>query len=500
VTTTLVVTFLGIALIAAVGFLGRRGAITDVSDWAVGGRSFGALTMWFLQAGEVFTTFTFLAMAGLAFAGGAAALYALPYIPLAYVGLYFLGPMLWRRARERGHVTQADFLADHFGSRGFGVVVAILGVVFLLPYLQLQITGLGLAVQLATGQKASGTVSMVVAFVLTVAFVLWAGIRGVASTSYLKDALMLVVLIVLVAVVPAAVNGGIGPTFERILADAPRMLTIHAGQYDAGYFISSTVASTLGVLFMTLPHSWPALLSAGSERAVRRNYAYLPIYSVCLLLPMIIGFVAFTALPPGTSSNGALLTIAGQVFPSWFVGVVVVATAATAMVPAAGLIIGMSSLVARNVVATTSPQRQTLVNQVSVVGLTGLALVLAIVRPDLLANLLLLTYSGLDQLVPALVLALFALRWAGLRPVLAGLVVGEVVVIALTFGPYSGTVNEGLIALVPNIAVVVAGALIERRRAGGAPTRTAEPTPVPARGAPSGATGSRGLNASRGSA
>ena len=409
--------------------------------------------------------------------------------------------MLWRRARERGHVTQADFLADHFGSRRFGILVAVLGVVFLPPYLQLQITGLGLAVQLATGQKASGTVSMVVAFALVVAFVLWAGIRGVASTSYLKDALMLVVLIVLVAVVPAAVNGGIGPTFERVLADAPRMLTINVGQYDAGYFISSSVASTLGVLFMTLPHSWPALLSAGSERAVRRNYAYLPIYSVCLVLPMIIGFVAFTALPPSTSSNGALLTIAGQVFPSWLVGVVVVATAATAMVPAAGLIIGMSSLVARNVVRTTSPQGQTVVNQASVVVLTGLALVLAIVRPDLLANLLLLTYSGLDQLVPALVLALFAhpgraerrgwTSWAGLCPVLAGLVVGEVVVIALTFGPYAGTVNEGLIALVPNILVVVVGALIERRRGGGAPTVSEEPVPVAAGGEP--AAGDRSL-------
>ena len=38
-TATLVVTFVGIALIAAVGFLGRRGAITDVSDWAVANES-----------------------------------------------------------------------------------------------------------------------------------------------------------------------------------------------------------------------------------------------------------------------------------------------------------------------------------------------------------------------------------------------------------------------------------------------------------------------------
>ena len=69
---------------------------------------------------------------------------------------------------------------------------------------------------------------------LVVAFVLWAGIRGVASTSYLKDALMLVVLIVLVAVVPAAVNGGIGPTFERVLADAPRCSPSTPASYDAG--------------------------------------------------------------------------------------------------------------------------------------------------------------------------------------------------------------------------------------------------------------------------
>jgi SSS family solute:Na+ symporter len=232
VTATLVVTFAGIALIAVVGFLGRRGAITDVSDWAVGGRSFGSWTMWFLQAGEVFTTFTFLGMAGLAFAGGAAALYALPYVPLAYAGLYFLGPVVWRRARERGHVTQADFLADHFGSRGLGALVAVLGVVFLLPYLQLQITGLGLAVQLATGDKTSSDVSITIAFVLVVAFVLWAGIRGVATASYFKDALMLVVLLVLLIAIPAHFAGGIGPTFDKILAAHPDMLKVHTGEND----------------------------------------------------------------------------------------------------------------------------------------------------------------------------------------------------------------------------------------------------------------------------
>src|SRR5689334_15935161 len=369
---TLAVTLIGIAVIALLGFLGRRKATSDLSEWTVGGRKFGAMTMWFLQAGEVFTTFTFLGMAGLAFTGGVAALYALPYIPLAYVGLYFLGPIIWHRAQQRGHITQADFLADFYDSKLLGVVTAIFGVVFLLPYLQLQITGLGLAVQLATGDTTSSNVSIIIAFVLTVAFVLWAGIRGVATTSYLKDALMLIILLVLTFAIPAHFNGGIGATFHKILAQSPQFLSVHGGDYDTAWFFSSMIASTLGVLFMTLPHQWPALLSAESPKAVRRNYVFLPAYSIALALPMMIGFVGLLVLPVKTSSNGVLLALANQTFPGWFVGIVVVATAATAMVPAAGLIIGMSSVIARNIAPARTERRQFLVNQGSVVGVTGL--------------------------------------------------------------------------------------------------------------------------------
>ncbi len=462
-TSTLTVTLLGIVFIAVLGFLGRRKPTGDLSEWTHGGRQFGAMTMWFLQAGEVFTTFTFLGMAGLAFSGGVAALYALPYIPLAYIGLYFLAPIIWRRAHERGHLTQADFLADFYGSKLLGLIAAIIGVVFLLPYLQLQITGLGLAVQLATGDQTSSTVSMIIAFVLVIAFVLWSGIRGVATTSYFKDAIMLVVLLVLVIAIPAHFTGGIGATFHKIMVTHPDMLKVHAGKYDSVWFFSSMVASVLGVLFMTFPHQWPALLSAKSSKAVRRNYVFLPIYSIALALPMIIGFTALIVLPKGSKSNAALLTLVQQAFPGWFIGVVVVATAATAMVPAAGLLIGMSSLIARNIARTRSQRSQFMVNQGAVVGVTTLALAMAIARPDLLANLLLLTYSGLDQLIPAIGLALLTRKLVGVWPVMAGLLVGELVVIWLTFGnAYSGHINVGLVALVPNIIVLLAGTVLER--------------------------------------
>jgi len=299
--------------------------------------------------------------------------------------------------------------------------------------------------------------------VLVIAFVLWSGIRGVATTSYFKDAIMLVVLLVLVVAIPAHFTGGIGATFHKIMLTHPDMLHIHTGKYDTAWFFTSMVASVLGVLFMTFPHQWPALLSAKSPKAVRRNYVFLPVYSIALALPMIIGFTALLVLPKASKSNAALLTLVHQSFPGWFIGIVVVATAATAMVPAAGLLIGMSSLVARNIAPTRSQRSQFMVNQGAVVAVTTLALVMAIARPDLLANLLLLTYSGLDQLIPAIGLALLTRKLIGVWPVLAGLVVGEIVVIWLTFGnAYSGHVNVGLVALVPNIVVLLAGAVMER--------------------------------------
>jgi SSS family solute:Na+ symporter len=469
----LIFTFAGIVLIGVLGFLGRRTPAADLSEWAVGGRKFGSVTMWFLQAGEVFTTFTFLGMAGLAFSGGVAALYSLPYVPIGYMVLFFLAKRLWTMGKERGYLTQGDFLADRFGSRFLGTLSAVLGVLFVLPYLQLQITGLGLIVKLVTGDAASSTLSMVVGCALVVAFVLWAGLRGVAATSYFKDVIMLVVLVVLLVAVPTHFAGGVSGVFHRIDQLHPQVLTVHAGSNDHTWFITSMLVSAIGVGLMCLPHTWPALMSARDPKVLRRNYTWMPIYELCLLLPMIIGFAAILVLPKGSDSNGVLLNLSKDVLPGWATGLVVVAAIATAMVPAAGILIGISSLVARNIVRVRAPRTQFWVNHGTVVLACGLALLLGISRPDLLANLLLLTYSGSVQLAPANVLGFTRRVPVGKVPVLAGLLVGELVVIWLTFVDTDlvGHVNVGLVGLAANLVVLLLGALVERART---PEREAE--------------------------
>ncbi|MHB6911198.1 sodium:solute symporter family protein [Streptomyces sp. DB-54] len=482
---TLFICILGMVAIGALGLLGRRRPAASVEEWSIGDRNFGAFTTWLLQAGEIYTTFTFLGLAGLAFTSGVAVTYVLPYLPLAYVGLYAIAPVIWRMGRDRGYLTQGDFFADRYGSRLFGGLTSLLGVVFLLPYLQLQITGLGLVIQLATGNKGAGTPAMIAASVLVVAFVLWSGIRGVAKASYLKDGLMVIALLVLLVMLPAHFNGGIGHLGAQLRDHHSELLSVPAaGAHSQVWFFTSMLTSLFSVLFVTMPQSWPALLAAGSEQALRKNSIWMPVYGATQAIPMIVGFTALTTFGSAAApANGILLRLASSALPDWLLGIIAVAAAATAMVPSAAIVLGMSTLVARNVLRPRGARSGLLVNHGTVVVSVALALVLGITRPDALANLLLLTYSGLGQMAPATAAALAR------RPLLrawsagAGIVAGEAVLIWLTFGSsYHGAISTGLISLAVNVVVAVAVELL-LRACSRAPVLLDEPS-VPASASP----------------
>lgn len=87
--------------------LAARGRRVSLSEWAVGGGSFGAVLVWFLSAGEIYTTFAFLGGSGLAYAEGAPAFYILANAPLAYVLGFWIQPRIWALSRMHHVYTRA---------------------------------------------------------------------------------------------------------------------------------------------------------------------------------------------------------------------------------------------------------------------------------------------------------------------------------------------------------------------------------------------------------
>ena len=132
------------------GVRARRGHDMNLEQWTVGGRSFGTLFVFLLLAGEIYTTFTFLGGSGFAYGKGAPVYYILAYGTLAYILSYFMLPPIWRYAKKHHLVSQPHYFAHRYNSPALGVLVAVVGVIALVPYLVLQFKGLAIIVSTAS--------------------------------------------------------------------------------------------------------------------------------------------------------------------------------------------------------------------------------------------------------------------------------------------------------------------------------------------------------------
>jgi SSS family solute:Na+ symporter len=452
-----------------VGVTAGRRVSMNLENWTVGGRRFGLAIMWFLMAGEIYTTFTFLGASGWAYSRGAPTYYIIIYGTLAYTVSFFLLPELWRRGKRFGLHTQPDFFIQTFGSRSLGVFVSLIAVASILPYLQLQLTGLGLIVQVASSGAVGPEVAIPVAFVLTCAFVFTSGIRGVAWVSIIKDVLMIAAVGIVGIGVPAKYFGGIGPMFKALAAKAPGHLVLPGATASQGVgWVMSTVLLT-GLGFYMWPHVFASAFSARSDRVIRRNAMIMPFYQIPILLVLFVGFSAFLILPGLPNGDMAFLEIVRKSYPSWFMGFVGAAGAVTAMVPSSILVLTASALVAKNIYRAgfrpAASERTVLrLSRAMVLVVMAAALVFSLVFPNALVNLLLIGYDGVSQLFPAVVLGL---TWKRMTKAgaFAGIATGIAVAVWLVFTKHDPLwgLNAGFIALAANAAVTVAVSLLSPR-------------------------------------
>ena len=454
---------------AALGVYAGRRQPLSLENWTVGGRRFGVLLIWLLMAGEIYTTFTFLGASGWAYSRGAPTYYIPIYGTLAYVISFFILPKLWRIGKQRGLHTQPDFFVAAYGSRTLGVLVALIGIVSIVPYLQLQLKGLGLIVEVAGGGAVSPEVAISVSFVLTCAFVYTSGLRGSAWVAVIKDVLMIAAVGIVGIGVPLKYFGGYGKMFKALIAQYPGHLVFPGATPSLDVWWVMSTALLTGAGFYMWPHMVGSAFSAKSEKVLRRNAVIMPFYQIPIVLVFMVGLTAFLVLPGLKNGDMAFLTLVQKSYPAWFLGFVGAAGAVTAMVPASVLVLFASTLLAKNVYQGAfnpkADERTVLrLSRAMVLIIMTLALVFALLFPSALVNLLLLGYDGVSQLFPGMVLGLFwkRVRTAG---VLAGLIAGFALVVGLVFtghDPLFG-LNAGFVALVVNMALAVGISLFSKR-------------------------------------
>src|SRR5471030_2705670 len=100
-------------LVTVVGFFAarwKRGDLTQLHEWGLGGRQFGTVISWFLVGGDFYTAYTVIAVPALVYSVGAYGFFALPYTIIVYPFVFAVMPKLWKIAHAKNHITAADYV------------------------------------------------------------------------------------------------------------------------------------------------------------------------------------------------------------------------------------------------------------------------------------------------------------------------------------------------------------------------------------------------------
>src|SRR5947208_6158102 len=217
--TIFVVLFAAVATIGFVAARWRRGDLSLLDEWGLGGRRFGSVVTWFLLGGDLYTAYTFIAVPALVFGTGAAGFFALPYTIIMYPFVFVVMPRLWSVAHRHGYVTPADFVRGRYGSRGLSTAVAFTGLLATMPYIALQLVG----IQVVLGAMGvNGDWPLIIAFAVLAAYTYQSGLRAPALIALVKDALIWITVLVAVIYIPSKVGG-----FDNIFSAAGKALPTH---------------------------------------------------------------------------------------------------------------------------------------------------------------------------------------------------------------------------------------------------------------------------------
>jgi solute:Na+ symporter, SSS family len=199
-----------------------------------------------------------------------------------------------------------------------------------------------------------------------------------------------------------------------------------------------------------------------------------------LLFVFFVGFAATLQVSglKGSDIDLALFKLSVQTFDPWFVGVIGATGVLTALVPGSMILVTAATLIANNLYRAVNPAADDVqISRLAKLLVPVVALVavfFTLKGGETIVALLLMGYSLVTQLFPALVLSLARRNFATREGAAAGIIAGVATVAAVTLsganfhkvpwlpGPIQD-LNIGIVALAVNVIVLILVSMATRR-------------------------------------
>jgi solute:Na+ symporter, SSS family len=432
----------------------------NFTDYAVGGRSFGASyqTMSFLNTwypGAMFTAF-----AGLAASEGVISFYVLTYSLLTVVLMYAMARPVWIWGKKFNLHTQPDLFSLRYGSRNIRALAALIGIVSGFPWLVLAMQAMGGLFHFMSLGQLSFSHSVALGVLLVAIRQIWTvrmGMRGVI----ISDMFQGIIAYVLGTVLLCGLIFWLWSKGHTLAALPTKMYQLPGLGSKEGplYFFSLLFTGTIGG--WCLPFIFVRLFTADGVGSLQKSAALsMPFSLIFCGTLLIFGMLASQQPAVASHPEDVWFIVAQQAGGTALLGVAGVVLLAATIGHTDGSIQATGAQVANDLIGTyriLSPGQLVLVSKLSMVALTLLAAWVACLNLPALFKLAVLAYQGVIQLAVPQFLGIFWRR-GNKQGAIVGMLCGFATVLVLelflhdTLGSLWG-LSSGVVGLAVNFVL-----------------------------------------------
>lgn len=452
----------------AMGAYAGKKSVPTTEDFFVQGRGMGSLAVFFTVAATWWSAFAFMGSNAYFYLKGPLYWTAIAWNILFGILYFVVGKRVWFYGKTNNYITPKDFFKHQYGSEALGNIVAVIMLVFTLPYLQIQLTGGAYLIEVASGGIINFKIAALMFYLVIIIYVWSGGLRAVAWTDIFYGVLLFFGMIY-GGIYIANLLGGPGEMFEQIRQVKPENLMLQENAWVAwlAMFIITPVGSFMG------PQLWTRMYAVKSPRLFNLMPFLLGFAAIAYIGSMLVGNSAVILEPTIEQADKVLPVILYKYAPFVLASFIIACGAAAAMSTANSQIHSMSAVYTVDfhkayINPNLSEHKLVWVGRWTILILSAVAYVMALYVPGLLVNIGLVALAGTAQVIVPTVGALFWKR-STTAGAIAGLLTGVGTLIIFTFVP--GTIpgffafgGGGLLSLILNIIVFLIVSSVTKAR------------------------------------
>ena len=449
------------------GEFARNKSDNTLNDFILQNRNLDIIPLF----GTVFSTwmsvFAFLGSVGYFINEGPIYMTSIAWDAFFAVLFIIVGKRIWFYGKRHSYLTPVDFFDDMYNSKVLNIVVNVVSVSCTLLYLQVQIVGGILVLNIATGGRVSIYMGALVFFLILVVY-LWAGgLRAVAFTDIFYG-LLTVTAILAAGFYIIHLAGGSDFVFNHLIEKNVSNVTLtgNNGSRRTMLWICLFIIIPIGA-FMG-PQMWIRNYASSKES----NFNIMPLLiclaSVLCLGTLMAGSGCASMVDDTQNADGIMVDILKTNANPYFYAFVLVGIYATIFSTANSQVHALSAIFTMDIykryINKNAPEHKLLrIAKFAVIGVSAASYLLVILVPQNVFDLAVIALGGTAQLIVPVLGALYWKESTATGAVI-GLITGESLYMFFIFFSTGDASMSAVVGLIVNFFCFVSASLTDKSR------------------------------------